>query len=123
VNPRAVLDRSDRREVALVDTLGTLIVLSTIVAAVALIFAACILLRPGWRFAARNGVILFALIVDLLVSLSVFEPSILRTIGPLDDALHSAWRIFEARPRGLELARSARLRDRVRHGFRIQYPD
>jgi len=41
------------------------------------------LLRPGWGFAAKNGVILLALIIDLLLSLRVFEPSILRTIGPL----------------------------------------
>jgi hypothetical protein len=68
---------------ALIDTLGTLIVLSTIVAAIALIFTAYMLVRPGWRFATRNGVVLVALIVDLLVSLRVFEPSILRRMGPL----------------------------------------
>ncbi len=68
---------------ALIDTLGTLIVLSTTVAAIAIVFAAYMLVRPGWQFAARNGVILLALIVDLLVSLRVFEPSILRTMGPL----------------------------------------
>ena len=68
---------------AIIDTLGTSIVLSTSVAAIALIFTAYMLLRPGWQFASRNGVILFALIVDLLVSLRIFEPSILRTIGPM----------------------------------------
>jgi len=41
------------------------------------------LLRPGWQFAARNGFILFFLILDLLVSLRVFDPSILLRAGPL----------------------------------------
>jgi len=59
-----------------------MLVLSTIIAAIALIFAAYTLLRPGWDFAARNGIILFALVVDLLFSLRVFEPAILRTLGP-----------------------------------------
>jgi hypothetical protein len=68
---------------AVIDTLGTLIVLSTIVAAIAIIFSACTLLRTGWKFALRNGCILAALIVDLLVSLRVFEPSTLRRAGPL----------------------------------------
>jgi len=66
-----------------VDTLGTIIVLGTVVAAIAIIFSAYLLLRPGWRFAWRNGAILLALIVNLLVSLRVFEPSALRRIGPL----------------------------------------
>jgi hypothetical protein len=58
---------------ALIDTLGTLIVLSTIVAAIAIIFAAYRLLRPGWQFAMRNALILGALIVAFLISLRVFE--------------------------------------------------
>ena len=66
-----------------IDTLGSLIVLATIVAAIAIIFAAYMLLRPGWRFALQNGLILFALIVDLWISLRVFEPSTLRRSGPL----------------------------------------
>jgi hypothetical protein len=68
---------------AAIETLGTLIVLSTIISAIAIIFAAYMLLRPQWRFGWRNGLILFALIADLLVSLRVFEPSILRRAGPL----------------------------------------
>jgi hypothetical protein len=66
-----------------IDTLGTIIVLGTIVAAVAIVFSAYLLLRPGWRFAWSNGAILLALILDLLFSLRVFEPSMLRRYGPL----------------------------------------
>jgi hypothetical protein len=66
-----------------IDTIGTLIVLSTIIAATAIIFAAYMLLRPGWKIALPNGCILGALIVDLMLSLRVFEPSALRRAGPL----------------------------------------
>jgi hypothetical protein len=66
-----------------INTLGTVIVLGTIVAAIAIIFSAYMLLRPGWRFAWCNGLILLALIVDLLFSLRVFEPSTLHRNGPL----------------------------------------
>jgi hypothetical protein len=66
-----------------IDTVGTLIVLSTIISAIAIIFAAYMLLRPGWKFALRNGCILGALIVDLMFSLRVFEPSTLRRVGTL----------------------------------------
>jgi len=66
-----------------IDTLGTVIVLGTIIAAIAIIFAAYMLLRPGWEFAWRNGCILGALIADLMVSLRVFEPSALRRAGAL----------------------------------------
>jgi hypothetical protein len=66
-----------------IDTLGTLIVISTIVAAISLIFAAYMLLRPGWEYGLRNGCILAVLTADLLVSLRVFEPSALHSVGPL----------------------------------------
>jgi hypothetical protein len=66
-----------------IDTLGTMIVLGTIVAAIAIIFSAYMLLRPGWRFARCNALILLALIFDLLFSLRVFEPSALRRQGAL----------------------------------------
>lgn len=65
------------------DTLGSIIVLGTILAAIAVIFAAYLLLRPGWRFAWCNGTILLALIADLLFSFRVFEPSTLRRADPL----------------------------------------
>jgi hypothetical protein len=58
-------------------------VLAKIVAAIAIIFCARILLRPEWRFALQNGSILLALILDLTLSIRVFEPSLLRASGPL----------------------------------------
>jgi hypothetical protein len=70
-------------KIEIIEMLGCIGVFATILAAIALIFAAFFSLRGQWKFFWENTIILTLLVADALFSLCVFNYQILKITGPI----------------------------------------
>lgn len=66
-----------------VELFGCIIVLTTTLSAIGLIFAAFMSIRRGWKFFWQNAIVLTFLIADAIFSYCVFYPQILLRSGPI----------------------------------------